>query len=127
MTESAPPPEALTRMVMDFVRSHLRDLDLSARMIADNLGVSTAQIRDLSSSTQFDLDRWIVAERLRLAHHTLARQASGWHPEQSRRWGFGNTSDFIEEFTAAYGVSPRDWQRISAEERRADRPSDERR
>ncbi|MEE3850251.1 hypothetical protein VZC37_07890 [Gordonia sp. LSe1-13] len=126
MTESPVPPEVLTRRVMDFVRSHLSDLDLSERVIADNLGVAIAQIRDLSASTQFDLDRWIVAERLRLAHHTLARQGSGWHPEQSRRWGFGSTSDFIEEFTAAYGVSPRDWQRISAEERRAGRPPDER-
>ncbi|MDY6808386.1 MAG: AraC family transcriptional regulator [Actinomycetota bacterium] len=120
------PPEDLTREVADFVRGHLTDLDLSERMIADNLGVSTAQLRDLAAATQFDLDRWIVAERLRLAHDALAWQTVGWDPEQSRRWGFGNPSLFIEEFTTAYGISPSDWQQIASAEHPPDRPHHER-
>ncbi|AZG44477.1 AraC-like ligand-binding domain-containing protein [Gordonia insulae] len=120
-----PTPDSLMARVTDFVSIHLTDPELSASMIADNLGVSTVALRRLSESTQFDLERWILSERLGLARNVLADQAGTWHPEQSRRWGFGNASFFTEEFSAAYGVSPGEWQQITTAEAAPDHVGDD--
>lgn len=110
-------PADLVEAVTAFVRTHLTDSGLSEATIADNLGVGIADLRHLSVSTQFDLERWILAERLVMAREMIGEQHDRWRPEQSRHWGFSNSARFTEEFTATYGVSPDEWQQISATER----------
>ncbi|GAA3713975.1 hypothetical protein [Gordonia hankookensis] len=112
--------DALMTMVADFVRSHLTDPGLSAGMIADNLGVSVTELRQLATSEQFDLDRWMLAERLRLARHVIARQGCQMRADQSRSLGFADRAHFAEEFSAAYGLSPQEWLQVTADRRGAD-------
>ncbi|ORM28763.1 helix-turn-helix domain-containing protein [Williamsia sp. 1135] len=110
-------PDTLMTLVATFARSHLTDPELGARMIAGHLDVTVAQIRQLSVAAQFDLDQWILAERLNLARVALvAPSAAAWAPDQARRWGFDDATHFADQFKSAYGLSPGEFQQITAAE-----------
>nr|WP_272918249.1 hypothetical protein [Gordonia sp. SID5947] len=113
-------PDALMAMVADFVRSHLTDPDLSVGMIADNLRVPVIELRQLATDAQFDVDRWMLAERLRMARALMAREGRELRPGQRRSLGFVDRRHFAEEFSAAYGLSPQEWQQMTVDERVAD-------
>lgn len=110
-------PSALLTLVTTFARSRLTDPGLGAPMIADHLDVTVAQLRELSGAVQFDLDQWILAERLDLARLALVSPtARTWSPDHGCQWGFSDTSRFADEFKSAYGVSPGEFQQIAAAE-----------
>lgn len=110
-------PNTLMTLVTTFARSHLTDPELCAPMIADHLDVTVAQLRHLSEAAQFDLDQWILAERLDLARVALVDPATAtWIPEQAHQWGFGDAAHFADEFRSAFGLSPSEFQHITAGE-----------
>jgi AraC-like DNA-binding protein len=60
--------------------------------------------------------RWLIRERLEGARRTLASATSRNTSiaAVARRWGFTDPGHFAKRFRAAYGLSPREWQRLDA-------------
>lgn len=112
----AVPAEMLLTEVREYIRRNLSHPDLGAEMIARAHHVSARYLYKLCASADFRLEQWIIDSRLDRARADLAR------PENARKsiasiagsWGFRDPSHFSRRFRAAYGITPRDWRRVSA-------------
>ncbi|MFH9012175.1 helix-turn-helix domain-containing protein [Streptomyces sp. NPDC017943] len=99
--------------VKDHILRHLSDPELSPPLIAAAHFVSVRYLHKLFQADGVTVGEWIRTQRLERCRRDLLRPAPG---EQSvaavaRRWGFVSPSHFSRAFRAAYGVTPREWQR----------------
>jgi AraC-like DNA-binding protein len=103
----------LATRVQTYVRHHLRDPDLTPARIAKAHGLSLRALYKLYETIGVSLEQSIIEQRLRGARTDLAapRPRHSSIAATARAWGFTNPSFFSSRFRAAYGVTPRQWQR----------------
>ena len=100
--------------IMEYVRLHLRESDLSASRIAAELHISVRQLYRILAAEGVSLGDWIRARRLEGARTDLA-MAFLHDPISAvaRRWGFIDASSFARMFRTTYGVSPTEWRELN--------------
>jgi AraC-like DNA-binding protein len=100
--------------IMEYVRTHLREPDLSAGRIAAEHHISVRQLYRTLAAEGISLGDWIRARRLEGCRKDIASTGFG-DPISAvaRRWGFIDASSFARMFRAAFGMSPREWREIS--------------
>ncbi|MFJ9643739.1 helix-turn-helix domain-containing protein [Streptomyces sp. NPDC101206] len=111
-------PEAARSMlarVKEYVRRHLSDPGLTPERIAAAHHISVRYLHRLFQADGTSVGRWTQRERLDRCRRDLSR-GTGTGPTVSsvaQSWGFVSPSHFSRAFRAAYGMSPREWQRAS--------------
>ena len=97
--------------IMEYVRTHLREPDLSAGRIAAEHHISVRQLYRILAAEGISLGDWIRARRLEECRKDLASTGAG-DPVfvVARRWGFTDASSFARMFRATFGMSPREWR-----------------
>ncbi len=112
--------DALLFRVKAFVREHLGDSGLDARLIAAAHFVSVRHLYKVCAAAGLRLEQWIIEQRLAHAGEDLARTSTLTIGEVARRWGFTSAAHFATRFRRTYGVSPREWQAINRPGARSD-------
>jgi AraC-like DNA-binding protein len=108
---------SLLARVRAFVRQRLADPRLTADVIAAAHNVSVRRLYALCAEAGLSLEQWIITERLEAARSALISPA-GLHrtiAATARACGFADASHFSRRFRNAYGVTPREWQRIATD------------
>jgi AraC-like DNA-binding protein len=107
--------QTLLTQIRDYVRRHLSDPRLGPEEVAAAHNISTRYLYKVCSTADFSLEQWIIGQRLHGARDELTRPAANQSSIAaiSRRWGFVSPTHFSRRFHAAYGITPRDWRRIS--------------
>jgi AraC-like DNA-binding protein len=97
--------------IMEYVRTHLREPDLSAGRIAAEHHISVRLLYRILADEGISLGDWIRARRLEECRKELASNGFG-DPvfAVARRWGFTDASSFARMFRATFGMSPREWR-----------------
>lgn len=110
--------ETLLTRIRSYVRRHLRDPDLRAASIAAAHSISVRYLYKLCAQAGFSLEQWIISQRLDGARQELARPTGGRRSVAviARHWGFSDPTHFSRRFRDAYGLTPRDWRHITAEQ-----------
>src|SRR3984957_7738825 len=113
------PKALLLGQIRSVVEARLTDPDLDGQKVADIVGISVRYANALLAEQDSSLHRLILSRRLsrcRFAledpnqvHRTIAEIAQGW--------GFSDITHFGRCFKAAYGVSPREYQKTAAQPR----------
>lgn len=99
--------DCLEVRIIDFVRTHLRERDLSAARIAYEHHVSVRQLYRLLAASGITLGEWIRAQRLEECRRELADVANtSTVTAIAHRWGFSDLTYFGRAFKATYGASP---------------------
>lgn len=113
--------ETLLTQIRAYCHRHLADPDLRPAAIAAAHNISVRYLYKICAQADFSLEQWIIGERLEGAHEELRRPASGHRTIAmvARRWGFSDPTHFTRRFRRRYGLTPREWQRLSAEQRRS--------
>jgi AraC-like DNA-binding protein len=98
--------------ILEYVRAHLGEHDLSAARIAHELHISVRYLYAVLARSDISLGDWIREHRLEECRKDLARPAAASTPilAIARRWGFVNASHFGQAFKRTYGMSPREWR-----------------
>lgn len=114
--EGGLPEESRTRALLlrveAFVQQHLHDPELSPRAVAAAHHVSVSHLHRLFSARDTSLSTWIRRLRLERTRRDLRDAVQHDVPIHTiaSRWGFKDHSSFTRSFTAAYGMSPRDYR-----------------
>ena len=97
--------------IMGYIRTHLREPDLTAGRIAAEHHISVRQLYRILAGEGISLGDWIRARRLEGCRNDLASTGYG-EPifAVAHRWGFTDASSFTRMFRATFGVSPRQWR-----------------
>jgi AraC-like DNA-binding protein len=97
--------------IMEYVRTHLREPDLSAGRIAAEHHISVRQLYRILADEGISLGDWIRARRLEECRKDIASTGAA-EPvfAVARRWGFTDASSFARMFRATFGMSPREWR-----------------
>lgn len=98
--------------VMEYLRAHLHEPNLSAAQVASEHHISVRQLYKVLAEAQIGLSDWIRTERLEACRRDIAEPVAQTASIASiaRRWGFADPSSFARMFRAAYGMSPREWR-----------------
>jgi len=99
--------------IMEYVRSHLREPELSAGRIAAEHHISVRQLYRLLAAEGISLGDWIPARRLEGCRKDLTASQNDPIFAIARRWGFTDASSFTRTFRTAFGVSPREWREVN--------------
>lgn len=103
--------------VKRFVETHLRDARLSPKFIADSLQLSSRYVRLLFAEEEEHLSSYILRRRLEKCAEQIRRTA--WTrttiSDIALSWGFSSMSHFARVFRAHYGMTAREYRRLSAE------------
>lgn len=119
--------ETLHLRVMDYVRAHLGDHDLTPARIAACHHVSVRQLYKVLARNGVHLGEWVRSQRLERCRAELV-DPSARHRSIAAvgyRWGFPNAAHFSRVFKGAFGLSPSDWRSLhtgSGEDLRVVRP-----
>ncbi len=98
--------------IIDFVREHLGDHDLSAARIADEHHVSVRHLYRLLGACGISLGDWVRDQRLDACRRALADRAdTRTITAIAHRWGFVDMTHFGRVFKEAYGDPPREWRK----------------
>ncbi len=105
----------LNLRIMQYIRAHLRDRDLSAARIAAEHNISVRRLYTLLSHSGISLGDWIRSHRLEGYRQELASPKAGsWTIAAiGRSWGFVDATHFSKVFKQAYGISPRAWRDLN--------------
>jgi AraC-like DNA-binding protein len=108
--------ETLVSRVLAFVRLRLADPDLTPEHIALAHNVSVRQLYKVCAAAGVSLEQWIIDQRLEAARTDLASSRGRLRSiaATARAYGFQDPSHFSRRFRGAYGMTPRDWQRLAA-------------
>ena len=117
--ESSHTPEsahaALQLRILEYIRTHLGDPDLSAYQIAHEHHISVRQLYKVLGAADITLGDWIRTQRLKACRDHLSQPAAQRSSIAgiARQWGFTDPSSFARMFRATYGLSPREWRHQS--------------
>jgi AraC-like DNA-binding protein len=106
-------------MLIPKIRAHIRDRlsdpDLNLEMIARRYGISSLRLQKWTAERGFDIDRWILAERLRGIRAELL--GSDTPPDESvaKRWGFDDFHHLRGTFLDTYGMTVHHWWELRDE------------
>jgi AraC-like DNA-binding protein len=103
--------EALLTRVEAYVQQNLKDPTLSPESIAQAHYISVRQLYKLWSAKGISLAEWIMTGRLEGVRHSVSERSSEPIGTIGRQWGFTSQTHLGRRFKAAYGLSPRDWQK----------------
>jgi AraC-like DNA-binding protein len=107
--------DSLLGPVRAYVRQRLHDPALTVEAIAAAHNVSVRRLYRTWAQAGLSLEQWIIDQRLEAARTALVSPA-GFHrtiAATARTCGFSDPSHFSRRFRRAYGVTPREWQRIA--------------
>jgi AraC family transcriptional activator of tynA and feaB len=92
-----------------FVRSNLRNRDLSPELIARSCGLSLRYVHQLFANEPATLMQWVWQERVARCGDDLLKRAlrSRTVSEIAYSWGFNDPAHFSRLFRAQFGRSPR--------------------
>lgn len=98
--------------VVDYLRAHWHERDLTAERIAAAHHISTRHLYRLFAAQGISLRQWVRAQRLEACRSELAMPGPAVPTVASvgRRWGFSDATNFGRAFKAAYGVTPLEWR-----------------
>ena len=118
-SDSRPPAPArdaldatLTLRVIDFLRMHWREHDLTADRVASAHHISRRQLYRLLAAQDISLGDWVREQRLDASRNELSQAGAGADTIAAvgRRWGFSDPTNFGRAFKASYGQSPLEWR-----------------
>lgn len=97
------------------VRDRLRDPQLSVQSVAAAVGLSAKHVHRLFAAEPVPLAQLIWRLRLEACRRDLAdeRLRERSVSEIAFSWGFNDATHFSRSFRERYGVSPREWRRLS--------------
>ncbi|MCX4807740.1 helix-turn-helix domain-containing protein [Streptomyces sp. NPDC058682] len=111
---SEPWRETLHLRILDYVRAHLGDDDLTPARIAAHHHVSRRQLYTTLARHGVCLSEWIRTQRLERCRDELAAPAARHRSIAAiaRHWGFPNAAHFSRTFKQAYDLTPSDWRAL---------------
>lgn len=114
---SIAPGETPRERIESFVRTHLRDPDLSIEKIAANLRCTKRYLHKVFSKRGETLSQYIWSLRLECcaADLTNPRCADKSITELSYDWGFSDSAHFSRMFKIRFGVPPRTYRAMRTE------------
>ncbi|WP_407565357.1 AraC family transcriptional regulator [Streptomyces sp. 184] len=106
---------ALLVRVVDFMRHHLEDPELTPQSVADAHHVSVSYLHRIfraHTGGRETVAGWIRRHRLEHARRDLADPALAAVPVHriAARWGYTHAAAFTRSFRAAYGTTPREYR-----------------
>ncbi|AUH42628.1 AraC family transcriptional regulator [Streptomyces sp. CMB-StM0423] len=106
---------ALLVRVVDFMRHHLEDPELTPQSVADAHHVSVSYLHRIfraHTGGRETVAGWIRRQRLEHARRDLADPVLAAVPVHriAARWGYIHAAAFTRNFRAAYGVTPREYR-----------------
>lgn len=106
--------DSLETRILEYIRVHLADRDLSPRRIAAAHHISVRHLYRLMGRSGIVLGDWIRERRLEQCREELADPASRTTiTEVAHKWGFSDPSQFGRAFKRAYSMTPREWMHTS--------------
>jgi AraC-like DNA-binding protein len=108
--------QTLSTRVLAYARQHLTDPGLTPERIAGAHNVSVRQLYKACAGAGVRLEQWVIEQRLEAARAELAAPSGRRRSiaATARACGFADPSHFARRFRAAYGMTPRDWQRSAS-------------
>lgn len=115
---AAPLHETLQLRVLEFIRAHLADSDLTPARIAQAHNISVRQLYTVLARDGIGLGDWIRTQRLQECRTELARPGTRNRTIASvaRHWGFADATHFSRAFREAFGLTPRQWRVLAADD-----------
>lgn len=102
--------KAFYHRILDIIHNHISDPDLSASMIAKELGISIrVMYRKLESLNTPNLNQLIIDTRLKLAVKYLSKSKMTID-EILYKVGYENRSTFYRNFKNSYGMTPKEYR-----------------
>jgi AraC-like DNA-binding protein len=100
--------------ILDYVRRHLYEPDLTAQQIAAAHHISLRYLYKLCERDHLSLESLVIAQRLAAAKAELVSRAGRRQTiaAVAHSCGFANPS--FPRFQRTYGLSPREWRRLHA-------------
>jgi AraC-like DNA-binding protein len=105
----------LIPQIRAYVRDRLSDRDLDLDMIARRYGHSPHRLQKWTAERGFDIDRWILAERLRGVRSELLGSTIPPGESVAKRWGFDNFDHLHGAFFDTYGMTVHQWWELRDE------------
>ena len=111
---TAPLRGSLPLRILEYLRAHLGEPELSAAQVAAEHHISVRHLYNVLAESGISLGDWIRTHRLEACRADLGSPASQHRTIESvaRRWGFVDMSSFSRAFRSAYQVSPREWRSL---------------
>ncbi|CCH89474.1 Transcriptional regulator, AraC family [Modestobacter italicus] len=105
--------QTLLTRVRVYADQRLTDPGLTPESIAAAHAVSVRQLYKVFAAAGISLEQWLIERRLAAAHAHLASPAGRRRTiaAVAHAHGFTDASHFSRRFAAAYGMTPRDYQR----------------
>src|SRR5271154_169082 len=108
---AGPLAATLPLRILEYVRNHLYDAELSVEQIAAAHYISVRYLYKVLAERGISLADWIRTHRLEACRQDLAAAGSATTiAVVARRHGFSDMSSFSRAFRAEYGVSPSEWR-----------------
>jgi AraC-like DNA-binding protein len=106
--------ETLVARVQAYVAQHLTDPSLTPASIAAAHAVSVRLLYRAYAQAGLSLEQEVITARLHAAREALVSPAGRRRSiaATARACGFADLSHFARRFRAAYGMTPREWQRL---------------
>ncbi|WP_197717014.1 helix-turn-helix domain-containing protein [Glycomyces terrestris] len=103
--------------ILEYLRAHLGDHDLSAARIAAAHHISVRHLYNVLGKSGIGLGDWLRTQRLEACRRELAQPHARHRTIASiaHQWGFADATHFSRAFRAAYGLTPRDWRNSKTE------------
>ncbi|MER5325176.1 helix-turn-helix domain-containing protein [Streptosporangium roseum] len=105
----------LDRRIIEYLRAHLAEPDLSAARVARAHHISIRQLYSIMADAGLSLASWIRTHRLEECRKALAQPDARHQTIETvaHRWGFTNATHFSRLFKQAYGKTPREWRELN--------------
>ena len=104
--------ETLRVRIVGYIRANLGDRDLTPARIAAAHYISLRTLYNVWGDEDDTLVDWIMRERLERVRRELGSSDSSVSAV-AHRWGFVEPGHLSRRFRGAYGMSPREWVRVS--------------
>ncbi len=117
------PKALLLGQIRSVVEARLTDPDLDGQKVADIVGISVRYANALLAEQDSSLHRFILSRRLSRCRAAFEDPSQIYRKiaEIAQGWGFSDMTHFGRCFKAAYGVSPREYQKAAAKSRQGGR------
>ncbi|NSW91020.1 MAG: helix-turn-helix transcriptional regulator [Firmicutes bacterium] len=98
--------DQLTQRLLEYIRAHSLDYDISMERVADNFGLSINRLCNIvKEATNYAFREYVVINRMHKAKQLL-EETDILINEISLMVGYSNVSHFIKTFKANYNITP---------------------